>query len=322
MSEGRVRLARLLMNVRPRTPFYQETKFVSEIFKHPNYTSLTGSEKEAFVDRLVRLNIQEHSHKPFDLFFPSRSLTAVLAGKCVLDLGCGIGGLIFSLGDRWKVREFYGLDVNQDSIDAANLYVQRHRAHAHCRFVQGCAEDMPFEDGFFDAIVSHDTLEHVRSLRDTLRECRRVLKHGGYAFLVFPSFNFPFGGAHIDHVTGTPFLEWFFSPDTLNQAYQEIAEGWSDSLDWYRSAEDTEGNWAIVKGGIGVNGTGYAEFIEALREAGFDSFEFVRIPLLKVSETAIRHPSVKALSTLVSPLLANDRLKDYLSHRLAFVLHG
>lgn len=322
MSAGRVRLAKSLMNARPRTPVYQETKFVSEIFRHPNYTLLSRSEKTAFIDRLVRLNIQEHSHKPFDLFFPSHSLTAALAGKRVLDLGCGIGGLIFALGDKWKVREFFGLDVNQDSIDAANLYAGRHSAHADCSFIQGYAEKMPFEDGFFDAIVSHDTLEHVRSLRDALGECRRVLKEGGLAFLVFPSFNFPFGGAHIDHVTGTPFLEWFFSADTLNQAYQEVAEGWGEDLDWYRSADDTEGNWAIVKGGIGVNGTGYAEFVKNACDAGFDNFEFVKIPLLKVSETAIRHPAVKAISTLVGPLLANDMLKDYLSHRLVFVLHG
>lgn len=322
MIVDKVKAAKLLMNIRPRTPAYQETKFVSEIFKHPNYTSLSESEKALFVERLVRLNIQEHSRKPFDLFFPSCSLQATLAGKRVLDLGCGIGGLIFTLGERWKVREFYGLDVNQDSIDTANLYVQRHKAYANCSFVQGYAEKMPFEDGFFDAVVSHDTLEHVRSLKDTLRECRRVLRDGGIAFLVFPSFNFPFGGAHIDHVTGTPFLEWFFSPDTLNQAYQEIADGWGEQLDWYRSAEDTEGNWAIVKGGIGVNGAGYEEFVSEAADAGFARLEFVKIPLLKVSETAIRHPAVKGFSTLIKPLLASDRLKDYLTHRLVFVLYA
>ena len=322
MILDKVKVAKLLMNARPRTPAYQETKFVSEIFKHPNYTSLSEPEKVAFAERLVRLNIDEHSRKPFDLFFPAHSLTAALADKRVLDLGCGIGGLIFALGDRWKVREFYGLDVNKDSIATANLYAEKHRACSRYTFVQGYAEKMPFEDDYFDAIVSHDTLEHVRSLKDTLHECRRVLRAGGSAYLVFPSFNFPFGGAHIDHVTGTPFLEWFFSPDTLNRAYQEIADEWGEDLDWYRSAEDTEGNWAIVKGGIGVNGTGYADFVDAVLEAGFKDLEFIKIPLLKVSETAIRHPAVKGISALVSPLLSSDRLKDYLTHRLVFVLHG
>lgn len=322
MILDKVKVAKFLMNARPRTPAYQENKFVSEIFKHPGYTSLSESEKVVFVERLVRLNIEEHSRKPFDLFFPSHSLGETLAGKRVLDLGCGIGGLIFALGDRWKVREFYGLDVNKDSIATANVYAQRHTAYSGCRFVQGYAEKMPFEDDYFDAIISHDTLEHVRSLTDTLHECRRVLKDGGSAHLVFPSFNFPFGGAHIDHVTGTPFLEWFFSPDTLTRAYQEIADGWGKELDWYRSAEDTEGNWAIVKGGIGVNGTGYADFVAAVEEAGFKGLEFVKIPLLKVSETAIRHPAVKGISALVNPLLASDKLKDYLTHRLVFVLHG
>jgi SAM-dependent methyltransferase len=320
MMINKARVAKYLMNAMPSTPEYQETQFVSEVFRHPNYTSLSEPEKDQFVERLVRSNIMENVRKPFDLFFPSYPLAHALREKRVLDLGCGIGGLAFAMGDRWKVREFYGLDVNKDSIDTANRYAQRHGGGPTYTFVQGYGEQMPFDDGHFDAVVSHDTLEHVRSVKEALAECRRVLKRGGSAFLVFPSFKFPFGGAHIGPVTRTPFLEWFFSPDTIDKAFQEIVGEWGEELDWFRPAEETKEGWAVVSAGIGVNGTTYAQFVAAAEEVGFEGVHFQKIPLLRVSETANKYPGIKFLSGFLNPLLANDRLKDYLTHRLVFVL--
>ncbi len=320
MSANKVKIAKYLMNAMPSRPEYQETQFVSEIFAHPRYTSLSESEKAVFVERLVRLNIMEHTRKPFDLFFPGYPLEQMLSGKRVLDLGCSIGGLAFSMGERWKVREFSGIDVNENSIDTANRYAQKHKTDTTYRFVQGYAEQMPFDSGYFDAIVSHDTLEHVRSVRETLLECKRVLNGNGIAFVVFPSLKFPFGGAHVGAVTRTPFLEWLFSPSTINAAYQEIVGEWGHDLDWFRPAEETSGTWAVVKGGIGVNGTTYAKFVSVAEEAGFGKVDFVKIPLLQVSETAIKYPPIKFVSGLLNPLLASDKLKDYLTHRLVFVL--
>ncbi len=36
-----------------------------------------------------------------------------------------------------------------------------------------------FADGFFDAIVSMETIEHLEQYQDYLAECKRVLKEGG-----------------------------------------------------------------------------------------------------------------------------------------------
>jgi SAM-dependent methyltransferase len=53
----------------------------------------------------------------------------------------------------------------------------------HCydrvRFVTGLAEAMPIADGFFDAIISANAIDHVDDLFLTAGEIRRVLKRGG-----------------------------------------------------------------------------------------------------------------------------------------------
>jgi SAM-dependent methyltransferase len=49
--------------------------------------------------------------------------------------------------------------------------------------VDGCIQ--PFEDCSFDAIISIATLEHVLDVPAFLKECRRVLKPGGYFYTNF-----------------------------------------------------------------------------------------------------------------------------------------
>jgi ubiquinone/menaquinone biosynthesis C-methylase UbiE len=42
--------------------------------------------------------------------------------------------------------------------------------------IRGLAEDMPFEDSFFDLLVSNNGINNVQSLSKTLTECSRVAK--------------------------------------------------------------------------------------------------------------------------------------------------
>ncbi|MEE9379544.1 MAG: class I SAM-dependent methyltransferase [Candidatus Lokiarchaeia archaeon] len=316
----KVKVVKFLMNVLPNKPKYQENHFIQEIFRHPKYISLTQNEKKLFFERLVRLNIIEAKRKPFDLFFPSHSFRKMMEGKRVLDLGCSIGGDTISMGENWNVKEFYGIDANQESILVANHFISKHLTNVKFQFIHCYAEKIPFENDFFDAIVSKNTIEHVRSVKKTLSECKRILKKDGNAFLVFPSFKFPFGGAHINSVTRMPFLEWFFSPNTVNEAYQEIVSEWGEDLNWYNPTEETKGDWAVVKCGIGVNGTNYKDFITIAEEIGFSNISFVKIPLLYVSNTAIKYPIVKFFASFLKPLLSIDYFKDYLTHRFVFVL--
>lgn len=51
--------------------------------------------------------------------------------------------------------------------------------------MEGCAEQMPFEDGHFDLIVSNNGINNVQNLEKTFEEIRRVSKNGSQFVFTF-----------------------------------------------------------------------------------------------------------------------------------------
>jgi SAM-dependent methyltransferase len=95
----------------------------------------------------------------------------------ILDLGCGLG----SLG-KYKPSvnmEIYGLDIDEGAVEVAKAYeiakvwdLERGR--------------LPFEDGFFDAILAKDVLEHLLKPWIIVEEMYRVLREGGIVVASVP----------------------------------------------------------------------------------------------------------------------------------------
>lgn len=120
----------------------------------------------------------------------------------VLDCGCGNGLTVEHL--RAAGFDAWGTDVS-----ALRKWQWRERS-VRDRLVVTDGERLPFEDGFFDAVISSGVLEHVgvdelaltsyqvapRPTRDAERrafigELLRVLAPGGTLFLDFPNGAFP-----------------------------------------------------------------------------------------------------------------------------------
>ena len=120
--------------------------------------------------RFVREGSLSYSERQDVSNFRNYILSHVKGGK-ILDVGCGIldvpGYLDFSQKGGF---EFYGIDPIDD------------RSFRGVR-ITGCAEFMPFADGFFDAMVFATSLDHVCSLEQTVREAHRVLSQEGKLLL-------------------------------------------------------------------------------------------------------------------------------------------
>lgn len=104
-----------------------------------------------------------------------------LAGKRVLDYGCGHGMASVVLARRGAIVT--GFDLSAGYVEEA-----RQRAAANeviAEFRQADAEHLPFDDSSFDAVWGSAILHHL-DLKQAGAELHRVLKLGGVAVFCEP----------------------------------------------------------------------------------------------------------------------------------------
>lgn len=108
-----------------------------------------------------------------------------LAGKRVLDVGCGRGDLVMRLRQS-GVRAF-GLEVEPRYVKSGGILG---KLYSDDFPIIGLTEGdgrFPYPDGYFDWVVSFQVLEHVRDLEPVAREMSRVLRPGGATVHVLPA---------------------------------------------------------------------------------------------------------------------------------------
>lgn len=102
--------------------------------------------------------------------------------KRVLDLGCGSGRhLVFLAGQSFDV---YGIDMAKSGIKISKKWLDKEGLKANLK-IRDIYKKLPYEDNFFDAIVSTQTLHHERieKIRKLIKEMERILKINGLIFI-------------------------------------------------------------------------------------------------------------------------------------------
>ena len=116
-------------------------------------------------------------------------LTVKPEGKCerILDIACGIGQASTALKKLNTDVEIIGLDVALPLLRYAHYRAVDQGIDV--TFEQGLAEDMPYEDGHFDAVMSYLLYHEVaeEKIEEIVKEVHRVLRPGG----TFSIFDFP-----------------------------------------------------------------------------------------------------------------------------------
>jgi len=93
-----------------------------------------------------------------------------------LDIGSGLGFPLVELSMRLGASsKVYGIDPWRTGIERAKRKLEIARI-SNVDIVEGRSESMPFENDFFDLIVSNNGLNNVQNLHQTLLECNRVAK--------------------------------------------------------------------------------------------------------------------------------------------------
>ncbi len=101
-------------------------------------------------------------------------------GDFVLDLGSGAGNDCFvALSLTGEEGKVFGLDFTDEMIKKANLNKIVVGA-TNVEFVKGDIEDMPFENDFFDVVISNCVLNLVPNKELAFSNINRVLKPNGH----------------------------------------------------------------------------------------------------------------------------------------------
>ncbi len=96
-----------------------------------------------------------------------------LAGKTVLDVGCGVG-YYTDVISRWGANVI-AIDLSQ-SVEAA---YESFKDRPNVRILQADIFNLPFREGSFDYIFSIGVLHHTPDPQEAFRQIARLLKPGG-----------------------------------------------------------------------------------------------------------------------------------------------
>ena len=107
------------------------------------------------------------------------SIRPVQKGERVLDIGCGCGLDSFvSALQTGQEGLVFGIDLTAEMLEwARNAKANTILDNLHFR--EGSAEELPFEDGAFDLVISNGVLNLVPNKESAFREIARVLRPEG-----------------------------------------------------------------------------------------------------------------------------------------------
>lgn len=118
-----------------------------------------------------------HDINPLRLSFID--VRAELAGKRVIDVGCGGGILSEAMAHRGA--RVTGIDMGEAPLAVARLHLQESGVEVDYR--QASAEEMAAEHpGEFDVVTCLEMLEHVPDPAAVVRACATLVKPGGQMF--------------------------------------------------------------------------------------------------------------------------------------------
>jgi ubiquinone/menaquinone biosynthesis C-methylase UbiE len=100
-------------------------------------------------------------------------------GAKVLDIGCGVGCLLYEAAK--KKAGLFGLDLSEEALKKLKIIIPS------AKICVADGEKIAFKDASFDRVASLGSIEHFLSPETGIREVARILKKDGMAILLLPN---------------------------------------------------------------------------------------------------------------------------------------
>lgn len=146
-----------------------------------------------------------------------------VAGKDVLDFGCGAGPLTLYLAREKKPRSILGVDISEPGINKARARLAGMAVPpgVQVEFRLGSTDVLPVPDASFDTLLAFDCLEHVMSPAAIMRDWRRVLRPGGRCLIEWFPYKGPWG-PHMEALIPIPWAHVVFGENAMMRTAEAI----------------------------------------------------------------------------------------------------
>lgn len=137
-------------------------------FMNYGYESLENTSR-------LQLSAEDEAERYSAQLYHYLALEGDVAGKDMLEVGSGRGGGASHIKRYLNPKTMTGLDLAQNAVDFANETQQVERL----KYIQGNAENLPFEDNSFDVVINVESCHAYGSVDKFLQEIKRVLHADG-----------------------------------------------------------------------------------------------------------------------------------------------
>ena len=103
--------------------------------------------------------------------------------KTILDIATGTADLAIEAMSL-QPENITGIDISVKMLDIGNKKIASKKLNSHIQLQVGDAENLPFENGAFDAVMSAFGVRNFENLEKGLKSMLRVMKKGGMVVIL------------------------------------------------------------------------------------------------------------------------------------------
>ena len=113
----------------------------------------------------------------------AEEVCAKISSGRILDIGTGPGYVPFEIAKRAPGLEIMGIDLSSGMVKVAEKNAEKLGVSNRVKFKVANAASLPFENDYFDFVISTLSLHHWAKPVEYIKEIHRVLKKNGRAYI-------------------------------------------------------------------------------------------------------------------------------------------